>query len=156
ADAASPNCDFPGCRTSFGLFMRRHHCRHCGHVFCATHTPHIVPLDQWARFHPYGESSRACEMCFLTYRKWDRKRISKLIEIERDFEEQRRIIEQEADSGGGGGATMGRPMLRPGMGRKASEDSDDPLSAGGIGWPQHQVGSLVTGSVPRDWSWSTF
>ncbi|KAI5305535.1 hypothetical protein KEM56_004135 [Ascosphaera pollenicola] len=158
ADAVSPNCDYPGCRTSFGIFMRRHHCRHCGHVFCAAHTPSIVPLDQNARFHPNGEFGRACDMCYKAYLKWDRRRLWKLIAIERDIEEQRRF---EAEGGGGDAEnkSRGRVMLRPGVASRLGvpgEDPNDLLNGGGIGWPQHQVGSFLSGSVPRDWSWSTF
>ncbi|KAI5289598.1 hypothetical protein KEM54_003603 [Ascosphaera aggregata] len=156
ADAVSPICDFPGCRTSFGIFMRRHHCRHCGHVFCASHTPSIVPLDQNARFHPNGEYGRACEMCHKAYLKWDRRRLYKLIAIERDIEEQRRWEEEGGKNAEG--KTRGRAMLKPGMGGGPGmcDDPNDILNGGGIGWPQHHVGSLLSGSVPRDWSWSTF
>ncbi|KAI5289028.1 hypothetical protein KEM52_000921 [Ascosphaera acerosa] len=151
ADAVSPVCDFPGCRTSFGIFMRRHHCRHCGHVFCASHTPSIVPLDQNARFHPHGEQGRACEMCHKAYLRWDRRRKFRLIEIERDVEERRRFQREGGASGASAAALVGTAGA-------AGEDPNGVLGAdgGGRGWPQHQVGSFVSGSVPRDWSWSTF
>lgn len=70
-DAASPTCDSPKCRSSFNIFVRKHHCRHCGHIFCSSHTTYTIPLDQEARFHPDGTSSRACEHCHQAYRRWD-------------------------------------------------------------------------------------
>ncbi|QKX61577.1 uncharacterized protein TRUGW13939_08729 [Talaromyces rugulosus] len=78
ADAAAHTCDSPTCRSSFGIFTRRHHCRHCGHVFCASHTPYMVPLDQDARFHPEGSASRACDQCFKAYHRWEETRAARI------------------------------------------------------------------------------
>lgn len=38
-DDAAPNCS--GCKASFGFFKRRHHCRWCGRVACASCAPLI-------------------------------------------------------------------------------------------------------------------
>ena len=73
-DEASPSCDSPKCRSSFNLITRRHHCRHCGHVFCANHTSYAIPLNQEAKFHPNGIPSRACDTCHRQYQRWDTAR----------------------------------------------------------------------------------
>jgi hypothetical protein len=88
ADSASPNCDSPTCRSSFGIFLRRHHCRHCGHVFCASHTPHLVPLDQNARFHPDGVPSRACDLCWSAHLRWQENRSDRLNKIQNNMNAQ--------------------------------------------------------------------
>src|SRR5436853_2879696 len=67
-DEASSSCDSPKCRSSFNLFVRKHHCRHCGHIFCAEHIAYTIPLDQNAKFHPEGMQSRACDSCYKQYR----------------------------------------------------------------------------------------
>jgi hypothetical protein len=36
------NCE--ACQASFGIFRRKHHCRHCGHVFCDSCTPSQMKL----------------------------------------------------------------------------------------------------------------
>jgi hypothetical protein len=36
------NCE--ACQASFGVFRRKHHCRHCGHVFCDSCTPSQMKL----------------------------------------------------------------------------------------------------------------
>lgn len=69
-DANAPICDAPTCQKSFNLFERRHHCRHCGHVFCNTHSPYRIPLDHNAEFHPEGAPSRACQHCWDRYCNW--------------------------------------------------------------------------------------
>ena len=71
-------CDAPECQKFFNFFERRHHCRRCGHVFCNTHSAHLVPLDQDADFHPEGVPSRACRFCWNEYLKWDEVRALQL------------------------------------------------------------------------------
>src|SRR5204862_4712152 len=70
---------------SFGVFLRRHHCRHCGHVFCSSHTLHNVPLDQNARFHPDGLPSRACDLCWSAFQLWDKARADRLTKLQQDL-----------------------------------------------------------------------
>ncbi|KAL8727699.1 MAG: hypothetical protein Q9166_005872 [cf. Caloplaca sp. 2 TL-2023] len=70
-------CDAATCHKSFNLFERRHHCRHCGHVFCNTHSQYKIPLDHNAEFHPEGAPSRACQHCWDRYRGWRASRSSR-------------------------------------------------------------------------------
>lgn len=132
ADSASPNCDSPTCRSSFGLFLRRHHCRHCGHVFCSSHTPYLVPLDQDARFHPEGALSRACDLCWSAYQRWEETRGTRLSKIQSELERNQDASSQHSDSSET--SSQEQPALRPGL-------------------PQN---SEIAASVPRDWNWSTF
>ncbi|KAJ5819005.1 Zinc finger FYVE-like protein [Penicillium riverlandense] len=133
ADSASPNCDSPTCRSSFGLFLRRHHCRHCGHVFCSSHTPHLVPLDQKARFHPEGVPSRACDLCWSAYQRWEETRTDRLSKIQNSINSQQSGSEQIATSSDSEGQT-GALNAQANVGQSAD----------------------VAASVPRDWNWSTF
>ncbi|TRM62961.1 FYVE zinc finger-domain-containing protein [Schizophyllum amplum] len=43
-DSTSSSCDFFYCRTPFGIFERRHHCRKCGGVFCRACSSRSTPL----------------------------------------------------------------------------------------------------------------
>ncbi|KAJ5902847.1 hypothetical protein N7495_003375 [Penicillium taxi] len=134
ADSASPNCDSPTCRSSFGIFLRRHHCRHCGHVFCSSHTPHVVPLDQDARFHPEGVASRACDLCWSAFQRWEETRSDNLNRIQNSIDAKTSDVgattEHEEIQGS---QQTGRAMLEPNLGQ-----------------------TEVAASVPRDWHWSTF
>lgn len=76
-DAHALICDAPVCQTSFSLLQRRHHCRHCGHVFCNTHSSFTIPLDQDAEFHPNGPHCRACEHCYTQFCAWKAARIER-------------------------------------------------------------------------------
>ncbi|CDH50926.1 hypothetical protein RO3G_14544 [Lichtheimia corymbifera JMRC:FSU:9682] len=49
------------CTTCFGPLRRRHHCRHCGHIFCHECSSRSVPLPQLG----YGTKPvRVCKGCF--------------------------------------------------------------------------------------------
>ena len=76
-DSVALICDAPVCQKAFSLFERRHHCRHCGLVFCNTHSAYSTPLDQHAEFHPNGSQSRACKHCWDRYREWKAERVSR-------------------------------------------------------------------------------
>lgn len=132
ADSASPNCDSPTCRSSFGIFLRRHHCRHCGHVFCSSHTPHIVPLDQDARFHPEGVPSRACDLCWSAHQRWEETRTDRLNKIQNNMDAK--SIDEDATQDLENSQESGRVALQANLGQSAD----------------------VAASVPRDWNWSTF
>ena len=73
-DTNATLCDDPICPKRFGLWERRHHCRHCGNVFCGEHSQLQVPLDQDAEFHPEGELCRACGHCIGQYERWIEER----------------------------------------------------------------------------------
>ncbi|KAJ5205069.1 uncharacterized protein N7498_005948 [Penicillium cinerascens] len=134
ADAASPNCDSPTCRSSFGLFLRRHHCRHCGHVFCSSHTPHVVPLDQNARFHPEGVPSRACDLCWSAHQRWEQTRTDRLSKIQNSIDQANNGEDSSETSNLDTSQESGRAALKADLGHTAE----------------------VAASVPRDWNWSTF
>lgn len=76
-DANALICDAPICQKAFSLFERRHHCRHCGHVFCNAHSYWRIPLNQDADYHPKGAQVRSCQHCFDQYGKWKSARISR-------------------------------------------------------------------------------
>ncbi|XP_073963220.1 lateral signaling target protein 2 homolog isoform X1 [Choristoneura fumiferana] len=57
-DIAAPAC--MRCAASFTAFRRRHHCRHCGKVFCASCSSNSIPLPRFGQMKPV----RVCEECF--------------------------------------------------------------------------------------------
>ncbi|KHN95147.1 Zinc finger, FYVE-type [Metarhizium album ARSEF 1941] len=63
-DSESAVCDDPTCKRTFNYFVRRHHCRKCGNIFCDWHSSAVVPLDQDGSFNPRAGPSRTCNHCF--------------------------------------------------------------------------------------------
>jgi hypothetical protein len=59
-DEQAGNCT--GCSAKFGLFKRRHHCRHCGRVFCDGCTNHQMKIPALS----YDEPVRVCHPCHKT------------------------------------------------------------------------------------------
>lgn len=58
------------CDMEFGFFNRKHHCRLCGRIFCATCTTHRVPMhasfdDKNCR--DQGDMIRVCNFCFIQW-----------------------------------------------------------------------------------------
>lgn len=70
-DAAVDEC--PVCRTAFGLWTRKHHCRKCGRVVCSTCSPHRITIPRQYIVTPYdtahhselggGDVVRVCNPC---------------------------------------------------------------------------------------------
>ncbi len=68
-DAQSTECDLLGCHTVFTLRVRRHHCRHCGGVFCQAHSEYTLPLavtaEQSGAAGPHVvQLLRCCDLCW--------------------------------------------------------------------------------------------
>ncbi|KAG5929948.1 hypothetical protein E4U53_002333 [Claviceps sorghi] len=63
-DSDSTICDDPSCKRTFNYFVRRHHCRKCGDIFCDWHSSAALPLDHNAEFNPRASPSRTCNYCF--------------------------------------------------------------------------------------------
>eukprot|EP01092_Planopodium_desertum_P004275 TRINITY_DN1860_c0_g1_i2.p1 TRINITY_DN1860_c0_g1~~TRINITY_DN1860_c0_g1_i2.p1 ORF type:complete len:230 (-),score=0.53 TRINITY_DN1860_c0_g1_i2:112-768(-) len=60
----APDKDHPTCQTcqsAFSVFNRRHHCRHCGLVFCRACTMKKLPLPRIG----VAEPARICDECFI-------------------------------------------------------------------------------------------
>ncbi|XBW36831.1 hypothetical protein QEN19_002410 [Hanseniaspora menglaensis] len=59
------------CSTKFNLFERRHHCRHCGEIFCFRHLRHYLYLNSQAHFiigaTGLGRLAKVCDSCLDKY-----------------------------------------------------------------------------------------
>ncbi|TPX49034.1 hypothetical protein SeMB42_g02129 [Synchytrium endobioticum] len=65
----TPDCqakDCFDCGKCFNMFTRRHHCRKCGGVFCASHIKNTVPLSlSDLSYSPeHGLPTKVCVTCF--------------------------------------------------------------------------------------------
>ncbi|CAG4967616.1 unnamed protein product [Parnassius apollo] len=65
-DIAAPSC--MRCSAHFTAFRRRHHCRNCGKVFCASCSSNSIPLPRYGQLKPV----RVCDECFQCRRPHQR------------------------------------------------------------------------------------
>ena len=55
------------CGVRFGIFVRKHHCRICGRIFCSSCSSHSVPA-----YHLRSDMNgtlRVCQECFKIYQE---------------------------------------------------------------------------------------
>lgn len=79
----APDRDYNNCYKCDALFtvmFRRHHCRHCGFVFCGDCTEKKVPIPQLR----FNEPVRVCDECFIALKTHE---ISQYFQVEfnKDF-----------------------------------------------------------------------
>jgi len=56
----SDHLDCSVCRVQFTLFFRRHHCRQCGNVVCATCSSNRMVINYYNK----KQMERVCDICF--------------------------------------------------------------------------------------------
>ncbi|KAK4169383.1 vacuolar segregation protein pep7 [Cladorrhinum sp. PSN259] len=139
-DSESTICDDATCKKSFGYFVRRHHCRRCGHIFCDAHSNNQVPLDQDANYNPRGAMSRVCTHCYMEFREW-----------------RSRTNSQSSRGGSSDGSTNGSNAPRTPTSPSTLIGSSPivPVLNNKLLTPTRSTAE-VAHSVPRDWNWSTF
>lgn len=49
-NSESSKCDYPSCGAKFTFFKRKHHCRHCGGIFCSSCLQNMANLNLLAHF----------------------------------------------------------------------------------------------------------
>ncbi|KAJ9154957.1 Vacuolar segregation protein pep7 [Pleurostoma richardsiae] len=135
-DSESTVCDEATCKRHFSYFVRRHHCRRCGNIFCDWHSSYEIPLDERADYNPRGAPSRACAHCFSEFKSW----------------RSRTNSQASSDASSAGSARRGDA--------NAANGTDTPTPASPItatpGSSPSAQRTEVAMSVPRDWNWSTF
>lgn len=93
-----------------------------------------MPLDQNARFHPEGVSSKACDLCWSAYQRWEETRTDRLNKIQSSIDAQNDENNTPSTEDLNSSENSVRATLKPNLGQTTE----------------------VAASVPRDWNWSTF
>ena len=62
ADSSIRDCQ--SCRCRFTIFVRRHHCRLCGRIFCHGCS------DYWLKIASSAKPTRTCHECFAIHRQF--------------------------------------------------------------------------------------
>jgi hypothetical protein len=138
-DSDAPTCG--GCLAEFGLLRRRHHCRHCGYIFCSE-------CSAWRLRIPLGDGvlgsepmARVCLRCYETLSSALRD-ITRAQRAERGAERRRLLAEldchrhcyQEAHTEverlvRGGTLDLGMPLALPQIGTRGASGKSYHLCA---------------------------
>lgn len=129
-DEAAIRCGITGCPVVFNFFERRHHCRKCGGIFCSEHTSHYLYINHMAQFTTGGRGilSRVCNNCISDYNIFINREFGVNVPVE--------------DSNPTSTPLSSEPLLTINAPSKASNSA--------------ARNDSVVGSVPANWTWSSF
>ncbi|ABN65416.2 Zn finger protein [Scheffersomyces stipitis CBS 6054] len=183
-DEAVLKCGMPFCSKVFNFFERRHHCRKCGGIYCKEHTSHYLYINHLAQFTTGGRGtlSKVCDLCIEEYNDFIQHEFGVNIahsSSENSSYHSAEHIARTANSntisntvakGSSVGVGVGSAVDTVGP-RKDTRSSQTPnpqyLRNGINPGKSHLIGvnandetnqrsEQAVGSVPANWSWSSF
>lgn len=133
-DEAVLKCGIADCPKTFNFFERRHHCRRCGGIFCKEHTMHYLYINHLAQFTTGGRGtlSKVCDNCIEEYNEF----------VKHEF-----------------GVDVHHPHHSTPATSATSPIDSTPAAAnqlGRRGFTETTNNEQMAGSVPANWSWSSF
>ncbi|KAI9033240.1 hypothetical protein DFJ74DRAFT_175258 [Hyaloraphidium curvatum] len=142
ADADVGSCEDPACDVRFGLtlfgYVRRHHCRACGGIFCAAHSSMEAPLDLDANHDPErGVLVRVCDRCLESFAATPGPQTEDSPASPASDHAERELPEVQQDS-------------------SAREPQQQPLPVTAKQRPSIAGDLAPIMSMPSDWNWSSF
>lgn len=152
-DESVIECGIPGCRKKFNFFERRHHCRKCGGIFCKEHTLHYLYINHLAQFTMGGRGtlSRVCSKCINDYREFARQEFGAY--------NQDNFKKGSMSGNGSSSITVGAhghiQTRTPGDG-VSNGDFRHAIFSNVSNAGEENPKETVVGSVPANWSWSSF
>lgn len=145
-DSKRSSCHY--CHKLFTFLERKHHCRHCGDIFCQQHLAHWLYLNSRAQFMigggGMGTLSKICDNCLEDYESmiknpnWNDKKDSRQI--------NGRNLTNANSSASQTGESRITQAINVASGSEVGDAAND----------KDDVMGSVVGSVPADWNWSSF
>lgn len=151
-DESVVECGIPGCRKKFNFFERRHHCRKCGGIFCKEHTLHYLYINHLAQFTTGGRGtlSRVCSRCINDYREFARQ----------EFGAQKQDMAKRGSMTGNGNSSItvgAHGHIQTGASNgNLGGDFRHAIFNNASNAGEENTKETVVGSVPANWSWSSF
>ncbi|CUM63783.1 uncharacterized protein PRCAT00001367001 [Priceomyces carsonii] len=135
-DEAVYKCGIESCPKVFNFFERKHHCRKCGGIFCKEHTSHYLYINHLAQFTTGGRGtlSKVCDNCIHEYNEFMNHEFG----LAKPEAAHQPVIEsnKKKDSTD---ISNGHHVHQNSYSRKSDNRNEQ-----------------VVGSVPANWSWSSF
>lgn len=125
------------CTAKFSVFIRKHHCRKCGQIFCSECSKYTGKLDSDAKFNLSGFICRLCKSCYEDFLLASDGKVWS--------------AEGLRDSPSSGNLKF--ISLPAEIAKDASKSVNSSLTVDNISPDQAES---ISPAVPSDWQWSTF
>ncbi|CAN3363456.1 hypothetical protein DICA2_E11606 [Diutina catenulata] len=172
-DETVDKCMISSCPRVFNFFERRHHCRKCGGIFCKEHTSHLLYINHLAQFTTGGRGtlSKVCDRCIDEYSEFIQaefgpssapapahapaspSRVASLQATRSEMGSAPVRAPPAPESTGNYHYQSARPMIN---GKNISTKEGAQAAGCGRFDDQLQQRDQLVGSVPANWSWSSF
>lgn len=172
-DETVDKCMISLCPRVFNFFERRHHCRKCGGIFCKEHTSHLLYINHLAQFTTGGRGtlSKVCDRCIDEYLEFIQAefgpslapapahapalplRVASLQATRLEMGLAPVRAPPAPESTGNYHYQLARPMIN---GKNISTKEGAQAAGCGRFDDQLQQRDQLVGSVPANWSWSSF
>ncbi|KAI5954140.1 PIB2 [Candida margitis] len=164
-DEAVTTCGIPSCNKTFNFFERRHHCRKCGGIFCKEHTSHSLYINRMAQFTTGGRGtlSKVCDNCIGEYNEFIQREFGVNISNTKSPSpmDLNRHVENNVISNPSHLSKQEqirqsyKDLDRNASRRDQADVKGNIVGAGGDANSANRTEQLV-GSVPANWTWSSF
>lgn len=145
-DSKRSSCHY--CHKLFTFLERKHHCRHCGDIFCQQHLAHWLYLNSNAQFMigggGMGTLSKICDNCLEDYENIIKNPNWK--DDKRARQVDGRNLSNASSSASQAGQSRAPEAINVEISSALNDNTND---------KDDVIGSVV-GSVPADWNWSSF
>ncbi|EDO17126.1 hypothetical protein Kpol_1025p47 [Vanderwaltozyma polyspora DSM 70294] len=165
-DSQRNSCRY--CHKLFTFWERKHHCRHCGDIFCQQHLRHWLYLNSQAEFIIGGGSgigtlSKVCVTCAEEYENLIRSN-DPLSKLQMDNLTLTKLKNKVGNSSSQGAGTkvmknidkVSNSIKIDSDGKNLNLDPNDGADGIENKKQERELMNSVVGSVPVDWNWSSF
>jgi hypothetical protein len=146
-DESVMKCSIVTCPKVFNFFERRHHCRKCGRIYCKEHTSHYLYINHLAQFTTGGRGTlcKVCDLCIEDYNQF--------IKNEFGISNTTKHVTQPPVVGTEPQVSKTKKMEFKPVNKKLNLSSTQRTGPS----ESHERGNdQLVGSVPANWSWSSF
>lgn len=147
-DESVNKCGIPTCSKVFNFFERRHHCRKCGGIYCKEHTSHYLYINHLAQFTTGGRGtlSKVCDNCIEEYNEFMRHEFG--VSINPTYNRKTSAPQPSH--------TLKKQQSAEKPGKMPKESLIKSINNLKLGESTTNRNDQPVGSVPANWSWSSF
>lgn len=147
-DESVNKCGIPTCSKVFNFFERRHHCRKCGGIYCKEHTSHYLYINHLAQFTTGGRGtlSKVCDNCIEEYNEFMKHEFG--VTINPTY--NKKISTPQSSH------ILKKQQSADKLGKMPKESLIKSVNNLKLGDSTTNRNDQPVGSVPANWSWSSF